>query len=569
MRERRVDAKRRAQLLLREGGREPVAVAAAHQEEAPRLVAHADGRHHRDDEVEVVPEARRERGEVAAKAHPEETHRRAGRLAQPVDQEADLVHRLAHRFGEVRDVWDREALAREACVGGRARAVVGESEQCDVETPREPLAREEDERVDARPAHREAVQADDGSARRLAPVHPVLEEDPLVRGARGPDARHLARAVAAPQRAPDRLAAGEHSPVVVDLREGPWRRLEREEASGLALQRGIEQRRRGRAELIETLGWRHQERVDGDAHCAENRRVECGSGLREEAARPGLRRELRVGKRGDLRRAAQLVPAFGAEDRRPRALVSPENPIQVENVDVFAGLNQSASTMPPALLALLGALRCLLWPRAALHAEVLALRHQLLVLNRRRAGMRVGFRTWSLLSRFWPGWRQALVLVRPETVIRWHQRGFRLYWRWKSRSRRPGRPTIEAEVRDLILKMHRANPSWRRLGSTASSSSLVSRLRSQRSPSTCRGTGNRHPRAGGTFLQNHLREALAIDFAVVPTGTFRLLYVFVVLKLGTTQASPRPRHPPSDSRMDRATDGRGATRGDPFHVPDP
>src|SRR5271166_5628204 len=123
------------------------------------------------------------------------------------------------------------------------------------------------------------------------------------------------------------------------------------------------------------------------------------------------------------------------------------------------------SMLPPALLAPLGALRGLLWRRAELHAEVIALRHQLLVLERQRTGRRVHFRTvdrilWAALSRCWPGWRQALVLVRPATVIRWHRQGFRLYWRWKSRSRSPGRPTIEAEIRDLILEMHRANPTW-------------------------------------------------------------------------------------------------------------
>src|SRR5271166_4245702 len=131
----------------------------------------------------------------------------------------------------------------------------------------------------------------------------------------------------------------------------------------------------------------------------------------------------------------------------------------------FAGWVNVLSMLPPALSALLGALRCLLWRRAALHAEVIALRHQLVVLNRQRTARRVRFRAsdrilWVWLARFWPGWRQALVLVRPETVIRWHRRGFRQYWRWKSRSRHLGPPTIEADLRDLILEMHRANPTW-------------------------------------------------------------------------------------------------------------
>jgi hypothetical protein len=156
----------------------------------------------------------------------------------------------------------------------------------------------------------------------------------------------------------------------------------------------------------------------------------------------------------------------------------------------------------PALLALLAAIRSLLWSRAQLQAEVLALRHQLLVLTRQCAGRRVQFQTsdrvlWSWLSRLWPGWRQGLLLVRSETVVRWHRLGFRLYWRWKSRSRCPGRPRIEPEIRDLIIEMHRANPPGVLPGSMANCSSSASASPSRRSPSTCQGIGSRLPRAGG------------------------------------------------------------------------
>ena len=210
--------------------------------------------------------------------------------------------------------------------------------------------------------------------------------------------------------------------------------------------------------------------------------------------------------------------------------------VRAEIIDVLGAPRQAVSTMPPALSALLTALRSLFWGRAALHAEVLALRHQLLVLNRQRGGRRVGFRTWdrmlwSLLSRFWPRWRHALVLVQPETVIRWHRRGFRLYWRWRSRSRHPGRPTIEAELCDLILEMHRANPTWGaprihgellKLGFTLAQSTVSKYLPRNRKPPS---------QSWRTFLRNHLRDAIAIDFAVVSTVTFGLLYVFVVLSL--------------------------------------
>ena len=110
-------------------------------------------------------------------------------------------------------------------------------------------------------------------------------------------------------------------------------------------------------------------------------------------------------------------------------------PVVIED---FLDLAQAAPTMIPALLAVLASFRSMFRRRAALQAEVFALRHQLLVLERQRAGRRVLLRAsdrlmWVWLSKLWPGWRSALILVQPETVLRWHRQGFRLYWRWKSR----------------------------------------------------------------------------------------------------------------------------------------
>src|SRR5262245_7189981 len=101
--------------------------------------------------------------------------------------------------------------------------------------------------------------------------------------------------------------------------------------------------------------------------------------------------------------------------------------------------------------------------RAALQLELIALRHQLQVLNRSRP-RRVPLATadrclWAWLSRAWPAWRTALVIVKPETVIAWHRQGWRLVWTWKSR-RRIGRPTVPAEVRALIRTVSEANPLW-------------------------------------------------------------------------------------------------------------
>jgi putative transposase len=101
--------------------------------------------------------------------------------------------------------------------------------------------------------------------------------------------------------------------------------------------------------------------------------------------------------------------------------------------------------------------------RAAPQLEVLALRHQLQVLERsRRHRLRLSQADrvlWVRLSRVWTEWRGALVIVKPETVIAWHRQGFRLFWTWKSRHR-AGRPTVPADVRRLIRTMSEANPLW-------------------------------------------------------------------------------------------------------------
>jgi hypothetical protein len=99
--------------------------------------------------------------------------------------------------------------------------------------------------------------------------------------------------------------------------------------------------------------------------------------------------------------------------------------------------------------------------RAALQLEILALRHQLHVLERSQARRlrltRVDRLLWIWFSRVWCHWRSTLVIVKPETVVAWHRRGFRLFWTWKSRHR-TGRPTVARQVRALIGTMSAANP---------------------------------------------------------------------------------------------------------------
>ena len=100
---------------------------------------------------------------------------------------------------------------------------------------------------------------------------------------------------------------------------------------------------------------------------------------------------------------------------------------------------------------------------ACLTAENLALRQQLIVLKRNQTRPKLKERDrlfWVVMSRVWSGWRDALLIVQPDTVVRWHKRAFKRYWRRKSRSGKRGRPALDSDVRVLILKMADANPLW-------------------------------------------------------------------------------------------------------------
>ena len=189
--------------------------------------------------------------------------------------------------------------------------------------------------------------------------------------------------------------------------------------------------------------------------------------------------------------------------------------------------------MLPALVFLLATLRDSLRTRVGLQAEVLALRHQLLVLQRRNQRRRLQLSAfdrvlWVWLSRIWPNWKSAIRIVKPETVIAWHRKSFRLYWRWKSRARH-GRPPVTTEVRDLIRRISAANPGWGaprihgelgKLGIKVSETTVAKYMVRHRPPPS---------QTWRTFLSNHIEELLSADFFVVPTVTFRLLFVFVIL----------------------------------------
>ena len=179
-------------------------------------------------------------------------------------------------------------------------------------------------------------------------------------------------------------------------------------------------------------------------------------------------------------------------------------------------------------------IRSLIVHRTALAAENFALRQQLAVLNRKihRPQLRRRDRFfWVILSRLWKNWREVLLIVKPETVIKWHRHGFKLYWRWKSKAP-VGRPKIDKEIRELIRKMSQENPLWdvpriqaelRLLGLDLAASTVAKyRIRSGTSPS----------QTWKTFLANHAKQIAAVDFFTVPTITFRNLYCFVVLLIG-------------------------------------
>ena len=178
-------------------------------------------------------------------------------------------------------------------------------------------------------------------------------------------------------------------------------------------------------------------------------------------------------------------------------------------------------------------LRAWLFGSAAIALENLALRHQLRVLQ--RSGRRPRLARWDRvlwvwLCRVWAGWRSSLVIVQPATVLAWHRQGFPLYWRWKSRPNPVGRPRLDPELRDLIRRMARENPTWGRRRIRAELALLGYPVAELTVAKYMRRSSPRPSPTWRAFLASHLRDTVAIDFFLVPTLTFRLLFVFVVLR---------------------------------------
>src|ERR1035437_4653917 len=173
--------------------------------------------------------------------------------------------------------------------------------------------------------------------------------------------------------------------------------------------------------------------------------------------------------------------------------------------------------------------------RRDLLLENLALRQQLAVLKERRPRPRFSTTDrlfWATLCRLWSKWQQALILVQPETVVRWHRAGFKMYWSWLSRHRTyAGRRCVRRELRDLIFRMVADNRTWGAprihgelimLGFDLSERTVLRWMR--------RAPWNPEPaKRWATFLNNHREAIAAMDFFTVPTLTFGVLQCFFVI----------------------------------------
>jgi putative transposase len=195
--------------------------------------------------------------------------------------------------------------------------------------------------------------------------------------------------------------------------------------------------------------------------------------------------------------------------------------------------------IPSLALALARDLICVLFrSRAAVIAENLFLRRQLALYQERktrrsRPNSAAKF-ALVILSRFFP-WASALAIVKPDTLVRWHRAGFRLFWRWKSRH--TGRPPLPKNLRALIVTMARENPSW-------GEERIANELSLKRGLFVDPRTIGKYLKQGGrprqpsgqrwaTFLHNHASAVVACDFFTSVTATFQLLYVFVAIEIGS------------------------------------
>ena len=136
---------------------------------------------------------------------------------------------------------------------------------------------------------------------------------------------------------------------------------------------------------------------------------------------------------------------------------------------------------------------------------------------------------WVWISAVWSEWRSSVFIVKAATVIAWHRKGFRLFWTWKIRHGKPGRPGVSHEIRELIRTMSRENPIWGaprihgellKLGIDIGETSVSKYMIRRRSPPS---------QTWRTFLENHVKSMVSVDFFTVATIRFQILYVFLAL----------------------------------------
>ena len=210
---------------------------------------------------------------------------------------------------------------------------------------------------------------------------------------------------------------------------------------------------------------------------------------------------------------------------------------------ILRPLTHSLTTLSSVTYDLVRLLVLVARSRRALAAENLFLRKQLALFQERKVKPHRADDSTRLvmviLGRMF-SWRVALVNVKPDTFLRWHRKGFRLFWRWKSRP--VGRPRLPKDLRRLIREMAAENPTW---GEERIANELKLELTIRVSPRTV----SKYLRRDGpvrtpdpkqrwlTFVRNHAKVIVAADFFVVITATFRTLYVFVVIEIGSRRLS--------------------------------
>ena len=195
--------------------------------------------------------------------------------------------------------------------------------------------------------------------------------------------------------------------------------------------------------------------------------------------------------------------------------------------------------MPTFIVALLASLRAALMPRAGLALENAALRQQLAVYRRtqRRPRLRPTDRAfWILLLRLWPGWSRSLVVVKPNTVLAWHRKGFRALWRRRSSGGKVGRPRIPRKHIAFIRRISSDHPEW---GEDRITEELAAKCGIWHSSSTVRRymvsrqSSPRGDQTWRTFVHNHAKEIWACDFLTHYTALFAIAYVFVIMEVGS------------------------------------